>query len=148
MGIWDRMSTVINSYLNDIDRFSYRRYRSSGDSDFEAAYDELNDFLNDKSYRFETNRTENAGYSSGYTSSRSSSTNDKMPPEELRLDFEKLEVPFGADDETCKASYKRLMKIHHPDRHANHENNFKKATERSARINASWDRINKWRQGK
>jgi curved DNA-binding protein CbpA len=57
-----------------------------------------------------------------------------------------LGVPFGANFETCKAAYKKLLKTHHPDRHAGHEGNFKKATARSVKINAAWDRVNRWYQ--
>jgi DnaJ-domain-containing protein 1 len=69
------------------------------------------------------------------------------PPEELRRDFAELGIPFGAGAEACKAAYKRLLKLHHPDRHAGHEGNMRKATEKSARINAAYDRIEKWRRG-
>jgi curved DNA-binding protein CbpA len=67
-------------------------------------------------------------------------------PESLRPDFAELGVPFGASAEDCKAVYKNLLKIHHPDRHAGHAENMRKATEKSARINAAYDRINKWRE--
>ncbi|MDR1971100.1 MAG: J domain-containing protein [Treponema sp.] len=70
-----------------------------------------------------------------------------LPPEELRPDFAELGLPFGAAEEECKAAYKKLIKRHHPDRHAGHEGNMKKATEKSARINAAYDRIEKWRGG-
>jgi len=147
MGIWNRLGNVINGYFYEFGTQTNRRFRSTGDPDFDAAYDELNDFLNDKepraeSSRFRNERSENTGFNSA------SSSGEKLPPEELRDDFEKLGVPFGSDEETCKAAYKKLMKIHHPDRHVGHEGNFKKATERAARINASWDRIDKWRKGK
>jgi hypothetical protein len=66
-------------------------------------------------------------------------------PESLGKDFAELGVPFGADGEACKAAYKRLLKQHHPDRHAGHPGNMQKATEKSARINAAYDRIEKWR---
>jgi DnaJ-class molecular chaperone len=66
-------------------------------------------------------------------------------PEELRPDFALLELPFGAGEDECKAAYKRLLKLHHPDRHAGHEGNMRKATERSSRITAAYDRIEKWR---
>jgi DnaJ-domain-containing protein 1 len=67
------------------------------------------------------------------------------PPEELRPDFAELGLPFGAGAEDCKTAYKRLLKLHHPDRHAGHEGNMKKATEKATRINAAYDRIEKWR---
>jgi curved DNA-binding protein CbpA len=70
------------------------------------------------------------------------------PPEELRPDFAELGLRFGASAGECKAAYKKLLNIHHPDRHAGHSGNMKKATEKSARINAAYDRIEKWRAGK
>jgi len=161
MGIFDRLGRVINSYFNDFGERTNSQFKSStgnftgssGDPDFEAAFDELNDFLNNKEPRSENKRTEykwsdNTGSSSGGSSARSSPRGASSVPEELRDDFEKLGVPFGADEETCKAAYKKLMKIHHPDRHAGHEGNFKKATEKTARINSAWDRIEKWRKTK
>ena len=137
MGIFNRLGSVINSYLNDFGEQTGSMFRSSrgfnaGDPDLDAAYDELNDYLNPRYSWKDTGTVRPAG--------------TELPPEELRADFELLQVPFGADDETCKSAYKKLLKIHHPDRHTGHEGNYKKATEKSARINAAWDRIEKWRK--
>ncbi|GHV89584.1 hypothetical protein AGMMS50268_00870 [Spirochaetia bacterium] len=68
------------------------------------------------------------------------------PPDALRQDFAELGLSPQASAEECKAAYKRLLKIHHPDRHAGHAGNMKKATEKSARINAAYDRIVRWRE--
>jgi len=152
MGVWSRLGSVINSYLNDFGEQTSARLKTSGDPDFDEAYEELNDFLNRREPRAGAKgRNENVGRDTrqgtyqnpGAAGERSSGA--KLPPEELRADFECLGVPFGADNDTCKAAYKKLLKIHHPDRHAGHEGNFRKATERSAKINAAWDRIEKWR---
>jgi len=144
MGIFSQLGKVINSYLNDFESDTKSRLKSSssynrGDPDLDAAYEELDDYLNrreprssQRDQKFEWQDKKPAG--------------KKLPPEELRADFEILEVPFGADDDTCKAAYKKLLKIHHPDRHAGHEGNYKKATEKSAKINAAVDRIEKWRK--
>lgn len=70
------------------------------------------------------------------------------PPETLRPDFEELGLPFGAGAEDCKAAYRRLLKLHHPDRHAGHRGNMEKATKKMAKINAAYDRIERWRTGK
>jgi DnaJ-domain-containing protein 1 len=67
-------------------------------------------------------------------------------PESLRKDFAELGVAFGASADDCKAAYKKLLKIHHPDRHAGHPGNMKKATEKSARINAAYQKIEHWRE--
>jgi len=141
MGILNRLGSVINSYINDIFEdsrtersFSSRRFYDSrrGDPDLDAAFDELNDYLNRNEPRSKQSEAQPHNEA-------------KLPPEHLRPDFEYLGVPFGADAGECKAAYKKLLKIHHPDRHAGHEGNFKKATEKSAKINAAWDRIEGWR---
>ena len=150
MGIWSRLEGVINSYINDFGTETSKRFRSGGygDPDLDAAYEELDDYLN-KDKNGGKNRAEYSWKDADGNSARGeASTKEKLPPLELRADFEYLGVPFGADGETCKAAYKKLLKIHHPDRHAGHEGNFKKATEKSARINAAWDRIEKWQREK
>jgi curved DNA-binding protein CbpA len=138
MGVFDRLGTIINSYFNDFSGETSRRFISSGDPDFDAAYEELDDYLNRKERHFEKETKQDFG------TARQQGV--KLPPEELRADFDLLGVPFNADSETCKTAYKKLLKIHHPDRHAGHEGNYQKATQKSAKINAAWDRIEKWRQ--
>jgi DnaJ-class molecular chaperone len=144
MGIFDRLGSVINSYINDFGEQTNRSFKTSreyryNDPDIDAAFEELDDYLNNDDARFEKKRTWREAEAARFNKI-------KLPPQELRADFELLKVPFGADDETCKAAYKKLLKIHHPDRHAGHEGNYKKATERMAKINAAWDRIEKWRK--
>jgi curved DNA-binding protein CbpA len=138
MGFFDQLGTIINSYFNDFSNETAGRFKSSGDPDFDAAYEELDDYLNRKERHFKNDADKN------FRTAKTAGV--KLPPEELRPDFDLLGVPFGADGETCKTAYKNLLKIHHPDRHAGHEGNYKKATEKSAKINAAWDRIGKWRQ--
>jgi DnaJ-domain-containing protein 1 len=77
---------------------------------------------------------------------RSGGPNAAPVPEELRADFAELGVPFGAGEKACRDAYKKLLKLHHPDRHAGHAGNMKKATEKTARVNAAYDRIEKWRE--
>jgi len=144
MGIFGRLGSLIDSYINDFTENTSDRLKSSyrnnrGDPDLDAAFEELDDFLNNNEKRFDSRRTRKEAETA-------KTSGIKLPPEELREDFILLGVSFGADDETCKAAYKKLLKIHHPDRHAGHEGNYKKATARTARINAAWDRIEKWRQ--
>ena len=162
MGIFDRLGSVINSYLNDFDDDTSRRFKQSrtrsGDPDLDAAYEELNEYLN-KDKQFERKQNENRFSENKYSwkdadsshnakTAGAKTTGVKAPPEELRTDYEILGVPFGADEETCKQAYKKLLKIHHPDRHAGNEGNYRKATEKSARINAAWDKIEKYIKGK
>jgi DnaJ-domain-containing protein 1 len=144
MGIFDRLGTVIKSYFNDTDAvrddpvFGRReRWNRQDDSDYQAAYEELNDFLNGKE------RPDNAEQGNG--KGQKKDPREGTIPRELEPDFAELGVPFGASENACKEAYRKLLKIHHPDRHAGHEKNMKKATEKTARINAAYDRIEKWR---
>jgi DnaJ-domain-containing protein 1 len=143
MGILHRLGNVIKSYLNDEDGNTFSRSesekrRSGHDPDLDAAFEELEDFLN--------HDRPGPGFQ-GKAGQKPGAREQTPPvPEELRRDFAELEVPFGASREACKESYKKLLKIHHPDRHAAQERNMKKATEKTARLNAAYDRIEKWRE--
>jgi DnaJ-class molecular chaperone len=143
MGIWDRLGNLIKSYLNDEDARLFGGRSASGDPDLDAAFEELNDYLDGRAAgRAGDAPAEDSAPAGGPAGGRYA----KPVPEALRPDFAELGVPFGASAEECKAAYKKLLKIHHPDRHAGHEGNFKKATARTARINAAYDRIERWRQ--
>ena len=145
MGIWSRLENVLKSYLND-DDYTENTHRtrnqsnSHRDADFNAAWEELNEFLN---WGKKSSADERSG---GFWQGARNAWN--FPPEELRRDFAELGVSFGASAEVCKDAYKKLLKIHHPDRHAKHPGNFKKATEKTARLNAAYDRIEKWHSGR
>ncbi|MDR1248701.1 MAG: J domain-containing protein [Treponema sp.] len=143
MGIFDRLSDVIRSYLNDVSLESSGRPSPGSrrsDPDLEAAYDELNDFLGGGKRRFDPRGASPEEKGAGKDGGRAA------PPEILRGDFAELDLEFGASPELCKTAYKKLLKLHHPDRHAGHEGNMKKATAKSARINAAYDRIERWRE--
>jgi DnaJ-domain-containing protein 1 len=176
MGIFDRIEDVIKSYLNDEDsrifgNRSERTYNArpgrSGDPDVEAAFDELNEFLNRGKSPPEDDTSGDwgaAGPARGAGTGRTGGETDRSRsgtggggaagnrgtapaiPETLKADFAELGLPFGAPADECKAAYKKLLKLHHPDRHAGHEGNMRKATKKSARINAAFDRIERWRQ--
>ena len=154
MGIWDRLGNVVKSYVNDgknqiFGEKTYRESRhSTEDEDLRAAYDELDDFMkgpkaantgNKKSGTWEErfNGEKSGSKSSQYSGSR-------PVPNELKEDFAELGLTLNATEAECKEAYKKLLKIHHPDRHTGNPDQMKKATEKSARINAAYDRIEKW----
>ncbi|WP_304224426.1 DnaJ family molecular chaperone [Gracilinema caldarium] len=151
---FDRLGDVLKSFLNDdsdddiLGARQSRRY--SGDPDLDAAYDELEEFLNtgknQQKHSYSWSETEQRAGRQAYTDTSRQPKAAHTVPEVLRKDFEELGVPFGASEDECKAAYKRLLKIHHPDRHAGHPGNMKKATEKSARINVSYQRIQAWRE--
>jgi DnaJ-domain-containing protein 1 len=150
VGILDRLGDVIRSYLNDVGPgpsgggATGRRY---GDPDLEAAYEELDDFLGGgNKAEFEEQRADKGGRAESRGNGPGGNAGRGTPPESLRRDFEELGLEFGASAEDCKTAYKKLLKLHHPDRHAGHEGNMRKATAKSARINAAYDRIERWRE--
>jgi DnaJ-domain-containing protein 1 len=112
----------------------------------EAAYEELEDFLRGEQRKDEPGASAGKGGRPDPRKSGRGNASRETPPERLRQDFDELGLAFGASPEECKTAYKKLLKLHHPDRHAGHEGNMRKATAKSARINAAYDRIERWRE--
>ena len=145
MAIFERLGKVVQSYLNDItNEAEYKkgrrktRQRSSGaDPDLEAAYDELDDFLSGSSSR--KSKAEEPA-----PRPREEVKKPRPIPKEVQEDLAELGLGPEASAEECKEAYKRLLKIHHPDRHSRHEQNMKKATEKTMRVNAAYERLEKW----
>jgi len=144
MGIWERLGRVIKSYLNDDydenhdgpgerPRNHREAERNIHDSDYDAAYEELNDFLSGKDRTKEQKGGE-----------KEAGEQVRQVPRELWGDFAELGLNPDAKAGECKEAYKKLLKIHHPDRHAGNADAVKKATEKTARINAAYDRLDKW----
>lgn len=158
---FDRLGDVIKNFLDDEDDRLFPRRRGSspsGDPDLDAAFEELDDFLAGGKGGDST-KGKAAGAASGgaWSDPRAAGAGPRPgagqaprrpsgPPENLRADFAELGVAFGASADECKAAYKKLLKVHHPDRHAGHPGNMKKATEKSSRINAAFQRIERWRE--
>jgi DnaJ-domain-containing protein 1 len=111
------------------------------DPDLAAAWDELNEYLG-------SDRRE-AGGGSPHGGDRKDSRGPRsapMPPESLRPDYANLEVPFGADIETVRRSYKRLVLHYHPDRHAGSPETLRVATEITKKVNESFERIRSFQE--
>jgi DnaJ-domain-containing protein 1 len=157
MGFFDRIETIIKSYLHDEDDHVFghsagKRRSSFQDPDIEAAFEELNDYLSSGSGGKKTasqTGTHRGGYARYDHAAAGGNHNQAGKtagiPNALDKDFAELGLSPGASAEECKAAYKQLLKRHHPDRHAGHPGNMKKATEKSARLNAAYDRIERWR---
>ena len=135
MGIWERLGSVIKSYITDeSDKLFGNRSKWRTDPDLDAAYEELDGYLKGKDSREKTSGREEA----------EKPKKARPVPEEIRQDFAELGLTPNATAEECKEAYKKLLKIHHPDRHAKHEGNMNKATEKAARVNAAYDRLVVW----
>jgi len=138
MGIWDRLASVIKSYISDESEkiFGKNSANSHNDPDLNAAYEELDGFLRDR--KTPSSSAEKSG------NEAEKQKKARPVPEEVRRDLAELGLTPDATAEECKETYKKLLKIHHPDRHANHDENMKKATDKSARVNAAYDRLVVW----
>ncbi|MCL2382402.1 MAG: J domain-containing protein [Treponema sp.] len=136
MGIWGRLGNVVKSYLYDDSESVFKKSGSAsrggpewnaGDSDMDAAYEELDAFL--RGEKKDGKRT---------------AQRRRQVPAEILEDFAELGLTPQASAGECKAAYKKLLKTHHPDRHAANPQALKKATEKTARVNAAYERLEKW----
>ena len=127
MGIWWRLGNVIKSYLNDGEGAPRGSKGNTGDSDYDAAYEELDDFLKN---------------------GREKAKEPIRPiPMEIREAFAELGLSPQAQADECKAAYKNLLKVHHPDRHSGkNADKLKGETEKTARVNAAYKLLEKWFQ--
>ncbi|GAB1484422.1 hypothetical protein MASR2M78_32400 [Treponema sp.] len=137
---FDRLGDVIKDFLNDDDARVFGKGRPGkapfSDPDLDAAYDELDDFLNGGKKKHSTSWAD--------AEEKPNPKKANNIPSTLVRDFSELGLSTSATQEDCKAAYKKLLKIHHPDRHAGHPGNMAKATEKSSRINASYQRLELW----
>ena len=138
MGIWGRLGTVIKSYINtgDTKVFGKNASRGHSDPDLDAAYEELDEFLKGKPQSGDT----------GAKAGKEQRTRPVTPdtPAEIQRDFAELGLTPDASKKECREAYKRILKIHHPDRHSKQNDKLKAATEKTAQVNAAYERLNTW----
>jgi len=141
LDIFDRLANLFKSFVNDVssddDNTSGQSRRQFVDPDEQAAWEELNDYLNNDEPKEHKSHT----YHQGQYSSHQTNTNKTDPV--LQQDFKNLEVPFGSPFEKVKESYKKLIRQYHPDIHANNPEKLKYATEFTKKLNESFLRIKK-----
>ena len=132
----DRLAGFFRSLFGDDGNDATRRPDASAgggfrDPDLKEAWEELDDYM----------RTGKSSTSSS-SRQRTSTKKEQRPPDPgLRQDYVNLEVPFGADVEVVKKSYKSLMMKYHPDKYAGNPEKQKVALEITKKINESFERI-------
>jgi len=139
MGIWGRLGFVLKSYVNDGIGSSHRKkpfpqnhnddYNNDYNDDYNDAMDEIEKFL--KGDMADIFPDENIN-------------NVRSIPSEIKAALEELGLKADAAMNQCKEAYKNLLKIHHPDRHAGDPVKMKTATEKTAKINAAYEKLRKW----
>lgn len=100
------------------------------DPDLREAWDELDDYMRG-----------GTGQARSRSEERSSSRAKPPVDESLRQDYANLEVPFGADIETVRKSYKSLILKYHPDKYSANPDRQRVALEITKKINESFERI-------
>ena len=110
--------------------------RSYFDRDYDDAWEELDEFLKTGSDSGEARQ------------SRRRPRAESEPRDSLRSDYQTLNVPFAAPFADVRKSYRSLIRKHHPDRFAGDERKLKEATSRTARINAAFNNIERFEEGR
>lgn len=144
----------------------------SADPLFDEALDELNAFLDGdreeqerlraereerERHRAESQRYGAGGQAGGYgrgdgpggtSGSRGTGAHGSRPSEADKLTAARrtLGVAPDASFDQIKATYKRLLKQHHPDRHGTDPEAMRRATETSARINDAFRILETWHE--
>ena len=127
---FDRLGELLRSLFSEAGEETASvegQRRSARDPDLEEAWKELDEYL----------RTGRDAPRSAGAPPRSR----RAPDESLRMDYANLEVPFGAEMEEVKRSYKSLVLRYHPDRFAADPEKQKVALEITKKINQSFERI-------
>lgn len=128
--------SFVNDLIDDEEPSDNTGYKYI-DPDEQAAWEELNDYLNE-----DDSGSSSSSYNR-HSYSYSDSTTGGMDST-LKQDFKNLGVDVGAPYEVVKKSYKNLLRQYHPDKYANDPGKIKFATEYTTRINASFLRIKKY----
>ena len=118
----------LERWLDNFDQFYERDNR---DPIFRAAWEDLEQFLDD----------DRSAASSSGTGGTDSSGYQRMETQDLAPDFGILEVPVGAPLKDVDAGYKRLLRRYHPDRYPSGSARHRAATEVAKRLNSAYSRI-------
>jgi hypothetical protein len=121
--------------------------RSSGDSDFDAAMDELDDYLDTGRTETEARERERARREEAARRASASASSQRKPagpPSALVQAYRSLGLAYGTPFPEVKAAYKRLLMQNHPDRNSATPEQLKRSTEISAQLNSAFQRIETW----
>jgi len=141
----ERFERLLRSYVHPTPVSDIWREASS-DNDYAEAWAELDEFL--KGEKAAGTGSGTGRFESESTGGFQNSHRFRMPPDDLRADYSKLEVDFGAPFEEVRISYKRLIRKHHPDLHTADREQHSAATRKAQDLNISFQRIKAWELAK
>ncbi|MCF7915072.1 MAG: J domain-containing protein [Spirochaetaceae bacterium] len=140
--LFERFERLLRSYIRFGAPSDEWFEQAQGDTDYQEAWNELDEFLRNGS---SSDRSNGSGRTTG---SSKAGTTERLPPEELRKDYSLLGVAFGATFTEVRNAYRRLMRTHHPDLHASDSNKQREATHTSQQLNTAYQRIKAWEAAK
>jgi len=145
--IFDRFERLFKSWVSGSADGRTQHFRHGGDSDFDAAMDELDDYLD--AGRSETeardrDRARREREEAARRAAASSSAHPHGPPTAIVQAYRSLGLAYGAPFPEVKAAYKRLLMQNHPDRNSATAEQIKRSTEISVQINSAYQRIKTW----
>ena len=129
--IFDRFGNLLRSFLDNDSTDD----TSFSDPDLQDAWDELEDFLS----------SDGTGSSRSSTASAESGSTPRPEspgiPEALKKDYTLLNAKPGTPLPEVAKSYRQLLRIHHPDRHAADPAAYANATEKTKQLTTAFRRI-------
>jgi hypothetical protein len=158
---FDRLGTLLRSFVSGDDDgekpfsgekpFGDAGRRPSADPFLDDAMEELEAFLGDDREKTERLRAEREARARAEEEARArrgygSSSGSSGPPAKLSQAYAALGLSYGSSFEAVRSAYKKLLKLHHPDRHGADPASQKKATETCARINNAYRIIETWKE--
>jgi DnaJ-class molecular chaperone len=135
--LFERFERLLRSYIRFGAPSDEWFEQAQGNTDYQEAWNELDEFLRNGST---ANHTGNTGRTAG--------TTERLPPEELRKDYSLLGVAFGASFTEVRNAYRTLIRTHHPDLHASDSHRQQEATHTSQQLNTAYQRIKAWEAAK
>ncbi len=136
-GIFDRLGNLIRSIIPESDGSAGSQHRGSLDPDMDAAWDELDEFLETGA---NSERPDSARSGNRPNGTRPAAAAGSVP-EALRQDYGNLELPPGAPFNAVRKAYKNLLIEYHPDKHSSSPAKQQLANEITKKINQSFQRI-------
>ncbi|MFW5712913.1 MAG: J domain-containing protein [bacterium] len=147
--LFERFQRLLRSYLQFGAPSDKWFEEHDEEADFREAWEELDEFLRSGTSSGHSRR--GAGNGSGTRGGARfgfASREQRLPPEELRKDYELFGVAFGASFQEVRSAYRRLMRTHHPDLHAGDNIKQREATHKSQQLNTAYQRIKAWEAAK
>ena len=155
--IFDRFERLFKSWVaSDADELfgGTRASRPTGNSDYDAAMSELDDYLDTGRSETEARERDRARREREEAARRASSSSSSFsarpggapsgPPAALLQAYRSLGLAYGTPFPEVKAAYKRLLMQNHPDRNSATPEQLKRSTEISVQLNAAFKRIETW----